>query len=130
MKRFGYLRDPAFALCSAAYAVNRWLVKPHVHNQFLRFHFNDLLLIPCALPPLLLLQRRLRLRTHDGFPTPSEITLNFIVWSILFEIVGPHFVHRATGDAWDVIAYGIGAVFAGLWWQHNRFAGHLRSHEL
>jgi hypothetical protein len=30
-----------------------------VHSAFLHDHFNDLLLIPCALPPLLLLEREL-----------------------------------------------------------------------
>ncbi len=129
VKRFDYLRDPLFLGCSSLYAVNRWLVKPHVHNSFLRFHFNDLLLIPCALPPLLLIQRGLRLRTHDKPPTPGEISLYVATWAILFEVVGPHFVRRATGDIRDVVAYFCGAVLAGVWWHRDSIAAKLRKHE-
>jgi len=102
------------------------MVKPHVHNAFLRFQFNDLLLIPCALPPILLIQRWLRLRLHDAPPTPGEICFHVVVWSIVCEAIGPHFIHRATGDVRDVIAYMVGGVLAGLcWWRveiHRRLA--------
>jgi hypothetical protein len=130
VKRFGYLRDPLFLICSSLYAVNRWLIRPHVHSAFLRFHFNDLLLMPCALPPLLLMQRWLRLRQHDEFPTGGEIALYLIVWSILFEVVGPHLMHRATGDIWDVAAYVCGAILAGIWWHRDQIARRFRTHEL
>jgi len=101
------------------YACNRWILKPRVHSPFLHDHFNDLLLIPCALPPLLLLQRWLRLRLHDRMPTPGEIALYLAVWSILFEIIGPYILPRAVGDPWDVVAYVFGGILAGLWWQRR-----------
>jgi hypothetical protein len=50
VKIFCYYRDGLFVLCCLLYAVNRWVVSPHAHSAFLRGHFNDLLLIPCALP--------------------------------------------------------------------------------
>ena len=102
------------------YAVNRWIVEPRVHSAFLHGHFNDLLLIPCALPPLLLQQRWLRLRLHDQPPTAREITLYLVVWSILFEFIGPHIMPRAVGDPWDVAAYVAGGVLAGIWWHRRR----------
>ena len=120
MKRFRYLGDGLFRLACALYALNRWGLKPRVPSPFLRDHFNDLLLIPCALPPLLLLQRWLRLRTHDEMPAPGEVALYFAVWSVLFEIIGPHLLRRATGDPWDIAAYAAGAVAAGVWWQRQR----------
>jgi len=119
MRSFRYLRDELFIVSVLAYAINRWLVKPHVHSAFLRGQFNDALLIPCALPVLLLIQRRLGLRTHDQPPTPGEISLNLVVWSLLFEVVGPHIMH-VTGDPLDVIAYAVGAVVAALWWNRER----------
>jgi hypothetical protein len=119
--RFGYLRDRLFQLCCGLYAVNRWLVKPHVHSAFLRNHFNDLLLIPCALPPVLLAQRWLGWRNHDDGPTVGEIALHLLVWSILFEVAGPHIFRWATGDPWDVVAYFAGGILAGLWWQRTWF---------
>ena len=105
------------------YACNRWVLKPRVHNAFLHDHFNDLLLIPCALPPLLMLQRWLGLRPHDQLPGTDEIVLYLAVWSILFEVIGPHIMRHAVGDPWDVAAYILGGVLAGLWWQRHRWFG-------
>ncbi len=120
VKTFRYLQDELFLAACVLYAVNRWIVKPHVHNPFLLYHFNDLLLIPCALPPLLAIQRRLRLRDHDRMPQFGEIGLYFLVWSVLFELIGPHLMRGAIGDPLDVVAYAVGAVMAGIWWHGLR----------
>ena len=120
VKRFRYLRDGLFLASCSLYSLNRWLIKPHTHNTFLRYHFDDLLLIPCALPPLLLIQRHLKLRFHDDVPAWSEIALYLVVWSILFEAIGPHIMPWTTGDRWDVVAYTIGGILAGLWWQRRK----------
>jgi hypothetical protein len=130
MRRFLYLRDPLFLVGCAAYAVNRWLIKPHWHTGFFHSHFNDLWLIPCALPPVLWLHRRLGLRAHNAAPQASEIAAHLVFWSILFEWIGPRFVPHTTGDPADVIAYGIGAMLAGLWWQRERWAAAFSRHEL
>jgi len=116
VKPFRYWRDPLFLAGCAGYALNRWLVKPHMHSPFLHGQFNDLLLIPCALPLVLWLQRRLGLRKHDASPTPGEIAFHLVIWSVLFEVIGPH-IMRVTGDPLDVLAYVIGGVLAGIWWQ-------------
>ena len=115
MKRFGYWRDPLFVVGCALYGLNRWVLKPHVHSDFLHGQFNDILLIPCALPLVLWLQRQLGLRHHDLPPTLREIAFHLAVWSALFEVVGPHFL-RVTGDPLDVLAYAIGGAVAGIWW--------------
>jgi hypothetical protein len=121
MRPFLYLRDPLFLLGCAAYALNRWLLKPHLPSAFLHSYFNDLWLIPCALPPVLLIQRWLKLRSHDEPPRASEILFQLIVWSILFEAIEPHFWSRFTGDPRDVVAYAVGGLLAGLWWQRHRW---------
>jgi hypothetical protein len=120
VKRFAYWLDPLCLICCGFYALNRWVVKPRVHSAFLRGQFDDMLLIPCALPLVLWLQRKLGLRNHDGPPTIAEIGFHLAVWSMLFEVVGPH-IMRVTGDPLDVLAYVVGGVAAGLWW--NRSAG-------
>ena len=130
MPQFRYLRDPLCLLGCAAYALNRWVVKPHVPLGFLHSHFNDLWLIPCALPPILWLHRQLGLRQLDLAPQISEITLHLIVWAVLCEWMGPRFVTHATGDPLDVLAYALGAVLAGLWWQRDRWQALLPRHEL
>jgi hypothetical protein len=117
VNRFRYLADPLFLLASSLYALNRFVLKPRVHSAFLHNHFNDLLLIPCALPPLLLMQRLLKLRADDEFPKLSEIALYLTVWSILFEVLGPYIIPWTVGDPWDVVAYTVGAAFAALWWR-------------
>jgi hypothetical protein len=50
MQRFHYYRDSLFLIGCTAYAINRWLVKPHVHKGFFHNYFDDCWLIPCALP--------------------------------------------------------------------------------
>jgi hypothetical protein len=130
VKKFRYLGDGLFLIGCSLYALNRWLIKPHVHNAFMRFHFNDMLLIPCALPVLLLLHRRLRLRTMDDPPTWGEIALYTVFWSILFEVIGPHLIRHATGDPWDVVVYVIGGIGAGLWWHRREIFLQRAVHEL
>jgi hypothetical protein len=120
VKPFRYWRDSLFLLACSLYAINRWGIIPRVHGGFLRCQFNDLLLVPCALPPLLQLQRWVKLRRHDEMPSPGEIALYLVVWSILFEVIGPHIMRRATGDPWDVVAYLAGGIFAGFWWNRRR----------
>ena len=119
---FRYLRDGLFLTSVALYALNRWVVKPSMPAGELFFsgHFNDLLVIPCALPPLLLLHRRLRLRHNDAPPTASEVAVHALVWSVFFEVLAPAFVRAARSDAWDVVAYCAGGLFSWLVW--NRAA--------
>jgi hypothetical protein len=126
---FGYWRDRLFLAGCSLYAVNRWLVLPHVRNRFLHGHFNDLLLIPCALPPLLWMQRSLGLRQNDDVPSFAEISLYLLVWSVLFEAIGPHIMRRVTGDPLDVVAYIVGGLLAGVWWNRARNAA-TAPHEL
>ena len=119
MSRFGYWRDPLFQLAVAAYAVNRWLVKPITTSPFLLGQFDDLWLIPAALPVVLWLQRRLGWRCHDLPPSWSENFGHLAVWSLVCELVGPTCLHHGTGDPWDLVAYGCGALAAGLWWNRR-----------
>ena len=119
MKRFAYLRDPLFLLAVAGYALNRWILKPRVSSPFLHGHFADLLLIPAALPVVLWLQRIVGLREHDHAPSAAEIGLHLVVWSLICEFIGPHWLHRGTADGWDVVAYLVGGIAAWLWWHRS-----------
>ncbi len=119
VKRFRYLGDELFLTATTCYAINRWLVKPLVASPFLRGQFNDLLLIPAALPVVLWVQRKTGLRTEDGVPSWCEIGLHLLVWSAICEFIGPVWLHRGTSDPWDVAAYGAGGVAAGIWWKHR-----------
>lgn len=116
MKRFGYLRDPLCLGACALYALNRWWLRGLIGGTFLRGHFNDLLLIPAALPLVLWVQRRIGVRADDRTPRWGEIALHVAVWSFAAEWVMPHLTTRATGDWLDVAAYATGALVAGVWW--------------
>ncbi len=123
MQRFGYLLDPLFLLGCSAYTVNRWIIKPHLGAGFFHSYFNDLWLIPCALPVVLWLHHKLGLRDNNEPPGLSEIVPHLIFWSVLFEWIGPKIVTHTTSDPVDVLAYTIGAITAGLWWQRARWLG-------
>jgi len=120
VKPFGYARDPLCLLAIGLYALNRWGLKPTLDIRFLHDHFNDLLLIPAALPLVLWVQRKLGWRDHHRAPEAKEITLHLIVWGLIAEVAGPFLFAHATGDWRDLIAYIVGATFAGFWWQTTR----------
>ena len=120
MKRFRYCRDGLFLVACLLYVANRWLVKPWCSAAVAQNWFNDLLLVPCALPPLLWTQRWLNLREHNESPSWREIGFHVAIWAALFEWAGPYLVSRATGDAWDVVAYALGGIAAGWWWNRDR----------
>lgn len=113
-------RDPLFFAGCAAYAVNRWLIKPRVPAGFMPFHFNDLWLIPCALPPTLWLYGKAGLRPPGLWPTQLEVVLHFLLWSVLCEIIGPRFLPSSQGDWKDIAAYAAGALVASGWWHRAR----------
>ncbi len=116
MSRFGYLRDRLFLMAAVGYTLNRWLLKPLMPSPFLHDHFNDLLLIPAALPALLWAQRLVGLRGHDLAPSWGEMGMHLAVWSVICEFIGPFWLRHGTADVWDVAAYAVGGVVACLWW--------------
>ncbi|MGZ5544820.1 MAG: hypothetical protein ACXWIU_09100, partial [Limisphaerales bacterium] len=63
-------------------------------------------------------QRRVGLRKSDAVPDASEILFHLVIWSVLFEWIGPHFM-RTTGDVWDVVVYTVGAIVAWAWWNRR-----------
>jgi hypothetical protein len=123
MRPFRYCLDPVFLASVLLYALNRVCVAPRwgAAAPFLTNHFGDVLLIPCALPVLLWLQRVARLRIHDLSPTPAEIGGTLALWAVLFEVVFPRLLGRGVGDPLDVLAYATGALLASFAWaMHHR----------
>jgi hypothetical protein len=121
-RRFHYMGDPVFLCAALLYFANRYVVKPLTlgHVVFFHYWFNDLICIPFCLPPCLWACRRLKLRGHDGYPTRAELVIYVIVWSIMFELVAPFWLHtvfpRAVADVWDAVSYAVGAAVAGYFW--------------
>jgi hypothetical protein len=121
MNRFGYLRDSLFLVAATSYALNWWFFKPLLPSPFLHGHFNDLLLLPAALPVVLWMQRQLGLRPHDGAPSWREMIVHLVVWSGICEFIGPSCFHHGTADVWDVVAYSVGGVVSCLWWNRRTY---------
>jgi hypothetical protein len=119
MKSFRYVLDPLCLSACFLYAANRWLIEPICSWPFLHEHFDDLLLIPAALPLVLGIQRWTRLRNHDLPPTALEIFGHLLIWSTVCEGLGPLIFPWAVGDVLDVAAYALGALAAGIWWNHR-----------
>jgi hypothetical protein len=131
VKPFRYLHDPLFLGCCALYAANRWAMKPHFHGAFVHSWFNDALLIPCALPVVLIIHAWLGWRELDAMPGAREILAHLVGWSVLFEVIGPRLMHHPTGDVLDVAAYAAGAAAAYVWWHRARLRpAAIVSHEL
>ncbi len=109
-------RDVVFWGALAAYAVNKALLPLGGGSAFRRDHFNDLLLVPVALP--LLLQAQVRLRWREGGlpPQRAETLLHLGVWSVVCEWAGPRWLGFGTADVRDVVCYAIGALAAQRWW--------------
>lgn len=117
---FRYLADRLCCVALLLYCLNRLILKPHFSSPFLHNHFNDLLLIPVALPVVLWLQRLTGLRSHDNSPTWPEMIFHWAVWSLICEAIGPFWLHFGTADIWDVVCYAIGGIAACVWWQRRQ----------
>lgn len=116
---FGYWRDPLFLVSLGTYAVNRLLIKPHLHHYSPLFHghLDDVLTVPVALPVYLYIYRRIGLRPDDAPPRWWEVALHVAVWDVFFEWFGPHALHRGAGDPLDNLSIAAGGVAAWLLWR-------------
>lgn len=103
----------------ALFGLNRLWLGPRFGGAapFLREHLNDSLLIPAALPVLYWVRWRFGLRPTPAPPRARDVLLWCLGWSVCFEWIGPHFLHRSVGDWGDVAAYFAGGALAALWWQ-------------
>ena len=118
MRPFRYGLDPVFLAGVLLYTLNRVCFAPlwGATAPFLTDYFGDLLLIPCALPLLLWLQRIGASANPRPSATPGEIGWTLVLWAVLFEVVFPHFSGWGVSDPLDVLAYAMGAWLANCAW--------------
>jgi hypothetical protein len=83
---------------------------------FLHSHFDDLLLMPTALPVVLWIQRLTGLRKHDLPPTWPEMFSHLAIWSVMRKVVGPFYYHIGVADPLDILFFAAGGCTACLWW--------------
>lgn len=106
-------------MCCLLYASNRWWWKPISDVAFLHDHFNDLLLVPCALPVTLALESLCGVRRWPQTPTAGAIAAYTIGWSVVCEGLSPAVSDVSTRDAWDVVAYMAGGTASALWYRRR-----------
>jgi len=118
---FRYLLDRLCLVALSAYLFNKFLLKPTLPKGevFFRGYFNDLLLIPVALPMVLCVLRLVGIRKHDLPPTREETLTALFVWSLMSEVIGPVFFPKTTGDPSDILAYAVGAFIAFYLWNRR-----------
>ena len=119
--KFRYMKDRLFLVSVGVYFLNRYAVKPLTIGKISFFHsyLNDLICIPFCLPIVLLLTRLVRLRDHDEPPDFYELSFYFLIWSFMFEFVGPlygRYYNYPVADPWDIVCYAVGCVIAGVYW--------------
>jgi hypothetical protein len=122
-RAFRYGFDPLCVSACALYVVNRFWIKPQVGPGFFHSHFNDVLLIPAALPFLLWIYRQLGWRRNrDTPPSWREVVMHAGLWAVVCEGIGPRVMPRyGVADAWDVVAYAVGAVVAWAFWNRAKW---------
>ncbi len=119
--KFRYLRDPLFLLSVAIYFLNRYLLKSFAGDEisFFKCYLNDLICIPFWLPLVLFVTRVVRLREDDNPPDFYEVSFYLLMWSFVFEYVGPSYgkyFNYPVADPWDIFFYAIGAIVGGVYW--------------
>ena len=116
---FGYWHDPIFLVAVSIYAINRFLIKPHLahYSPIFHGHLNDTLTVPVALPLYLLVYRWLRFRPDDEAPRWWEVALHVAVWIVFFEWFGPRVLHQGVEDPIDDWCLAVGGLVAWMLWQ-------------
>lgn len=115
--KFKYLYDPLFLGSLLIYIICKSISLDNNSFAFVfwNHYLTDILLIPVAIPIILLPLKLFRLRI-DSAPNFKEIFLPLVIWSVLFEIVAPYFFATTTGDYYDILAYCFGALISWLSW--------------
>jgi hypothetical protein len=115
-----FYKDPLFTISVLLYAMNRILTGCDLFIcPFATNHLNDLLLVPCLLPPINHILMKTGARQIRTAPRLIEIFICLIIWTIAFEIIAPRLSSGATGDYWDVLCYFAGGIISWLFWNRQ-----------
>lgn len=117
---YRFYKDPLFIISVSLYGMNRILTGCDLITwSFATSHFNDMLLVPCLLPPINHILMKTGARKPGMAPRPIEIVICLIIWTIAFEIIAPRLSSGATGDFRDVLCYMAGGMTAMFVWNRK-----------
>lgn len=102
------LQHPLFILSMLLFCLNQALEQAEVYIWPLYTHLDDLLCLPVTLTIILAAERAY---FHNPFfILPKRyLLMAVLMFSIVFEGLLPTFAAKYTADAWDVVAYAVGA---------------------
>ncbi|MFQ5583906.1 MAG: hypothetical protein ACE5GL_05680 [Calditrichia bacterium] len=98
-----------FILVVAVFVLKHVLEHLGISHPLSTSYLDDLLLFPIILYLVLQIHRRWRLKSDDYRMPVSHVVGAVVFYSLLFELVLPHFSRRFTGDVLDIVFYSAGA---------------------
>ncbi len=102
------LRDPFWIIAITCYALHKCWQAVYPDSGWMDHYWNDLWMLPCALPLILSVYGLLGLRELAIRPSGAEILWHGVLWGLMAEFVGPLCFKHAVGDPWDLVAYAVG----------------------
>jgi len=98
-----------FILAALLFSFNQVLIFTGVDYWFLTGYLDDLVVLPVVLPIITVLLRFVSNSPKLELDIGMVVTA-FLLFSVVFEFVLPHFNKQYTADYYDVLCYGIGGV--------------------
>ena len=106
------LKNPHVWLPALVFWVNQYVEKiQNIFIPYIHSYLDDLLAMPVILGISLQLFRWLYRSQASFVFTTFQIFVGTAYTSFIFEVLLPRWSDRYTADLWDVICYGIGAVY-------------------
>ncbi len=104
------LKHPLFLISASVFGVNYALQNgANIHLPFLHTYADDLACMPVVLTLALAFQRRFIYRNNAYRLSKYQVLFAWAYVALLFELALPNFSSNYTADAWDIVAYGLGA---------------------
>ncbi len=106
------LKNPHFWILALLFWVNQYLEKIQcIFIPFIHSYLDDLLAMPVILGTTLQIFRWIYKNGISYIFTKTQIVIGTAYISFLFEVLLPQWSDRYTADPWDVLCYGLGAVY-------------------
>ena len=102
------LKHPLFIISIILFGLNQLAEQAELFIWPLHTHLDDLLCLPISLS-IILAAERLYFSDQKLTLPKRHLILAVVLFSLIFEGVLPLFSERYTMDAWDIVAYTLGA---------------------